>query len=63
MPFIGIVGKVNDSNFIKNGLTKNSENTKFEIININNKSIENIKNIKFDVLVINENNFEILNNF
>ena len=44
MPFIGIVGKVNDSNFIKNGLTKNSENTKFEIININNKSIENIKN-------------------
>ena len=34
MPFIGIVGKVNDSNFIKNGLTKNSENTKFEIINI-----------------------------
>lgn len=62
MPFIGIVGKVNDSNFIKNGLTKNSENTKFEIININNKSIENIKNIKFDVLVINENNFEILNN-
>ena len=55
MPFIGIVAKENDCNFIKNGIAKNSESNKFEVININLKSIENVKNIKFDVLVINEN--------
>ena len=55
MPFIGIIGKENDSNFIKNEIVKNSRTTKFDIININKKSIENIKNIRFDVLVINEN--------
>ena len=56
MPFIGIVGKENDSNFIKNEIIKNSKITNFEVININQKSLENIKNIRFDVLVINENN-------
>ena len=35
MPFIGIVAKESDSNFIKNELLKNSFKTKFEIININ----------------------------
>ena len=55
MPFIGIVAKENDSNYIKNEITKNAESHKFEIININLKSIENIKNIKFDILVVNEN--------
>lgn len=54
MPFIGIVAKENDSNFIKKEILKNQRLNKFEIININSKSIENIKNIKFDVLVINE---------
>ena len=51
MPFIGIISKENDSNFIKNAINKNSKGN-FEIININKKSIENIKNVKFDVLVI-----------
>ena len=55
MPFIGIVAKENDSNFIKNEITKNAKINKFEIININKKSIENVKNIKFDIIVINEN--------
>ena len=54
MPFIGIISKENDCNFIKNQISKNQTSNNFEIININSKSIENIKNIKFDVLVINE---------
>lgn len=54
MPFIGIVAKENDSNFIKNEITKNAKSNKFEIININKKSLENVKNIKFDILVIHE---------
>ena len=60
MPFIGIIAKENDSNFIKNEITKNAKNNKFEIININLKSIENIKNIKFDILVVNENIEDLL---
>ena len=52
MPFIGIIAKENDSNFIKNEINKNANSNKFEIININLKSIENIKNIKFDIVVI-----------
>ena len=55
MPFIGIIAKENDSNFIKNEISKNATINKFEIININLKSIENVKNIKFDILVVNEN--------
>lgn len=62
MPFIGIVSKENDSNFIKNEIAKNATSNKLEIININKKSIENIKNIKFDVLVINEDIEELLKN-
>lgn len=60
MPFIGIVAKENDSNFIKNGINKNAKLNKFEIININTKSIENVKNIKFDIIVINENIEDLL---
>ena len=55
MPFIGIIAKENDSNFIKNEINKNAKSNKFEVININLKSIENVKNIKFDILVVNEN--------
>lgn len=62
MPFIGIISKENDSNFIKNTLTKNSKTNKFEIVNINKKSIENVKNIKFDILVVNENIESLLKN-
>ena len=62
MPFVGIVSKENDSNFIKNAISKNSKENNFEIININKKSIENIKNVKFDILVICENIEKILNN-
>ena len=62
MPFIGIISKENDSNFIKNTLTRNSKTNKFEIVNINKKSIENVKNIKFDILVINENIENLLKN-
>ncbi len=62
MPFVGIVSKENDSNFIKNAISKNSKENNFEIININKKSIGNIKNVKFDVLVICENIEKILKN-
>ena len=55
MPFVGIMSKENDSNFIKNAISKNSKGNNFEVININRKSIENVKNVKFDVLVICEN--------
>ena len=55
MPFIGVIAKENDSNFIKNEILKNAKNNKFEIIKINQKSIENMKNVKFDALVVNEN--------
>ncbi len=62
MPFVGIISKENDSNFIKNAICKNSKFNKFEVLNINKKSIENIKNIKFDILVISENIETLLKN-
>ena len=55
MPFVGIISKEKDINFIKNAVNKNSKENNFEIININKKSLENIKNVKFDILVICEN--------
>lgn len=62
MPFVGIISKENDGNFIKNAICKNSKFNKFEVLNINKKSIENIKNIKFDILVISENIETLLKN-
>ena len=62
MPFVGIMSKENDSNFIKNAISKNSKGNNFEVININRKSIENVKNVKFDVLVICENIEKLLKN-
>lgn len=62
MPFVGIMSKENDSNFIKNAISKNSKENNFEVININRKSIENVKNVKFDVLVICENIEKLLKN-
>ncbi len=61
MPFIGIFAKENDNNFIKNEINRNSKTNKFEIININSKSLENLKNIKFDIFVIKENISELFN--
>ena len=54
MPFIGVLSKESDSNFIKKEVIKNSKNNKFEIININIKCIENIKNIRFETVIIND---------
>ena len=54
MPFIGIIAKESESNFIKNEVLKNSVKNKFEFININRKSIQNIKNIRFETVVIND---------
>lgn len=62
MPFIGIMSKENDCNFIKNVLCKNTKFSNFEIININKKSIENVKNVKFDILVICEDVEKLLDN-
>ena len=61
MPFIGVISKENDSNFIKNEVQKNSKQNKFEIININKQNIENIKNIRFETLVIDIDLNEFLN--
>lgn len=60
MPFIGVIAKESESNFIKNEVMKNSINNKFEFININKKSIQNIKNIKFETIVINDNPLNLL---
>lgn len=59
MPFIGVVASLNDSNFIKNNINKESNIYKFEVINISSKTIENIKNIKFETIIIvdNQNGF------
>jgi len=62
MPFIGIIAKECDSNYIKKETLKNAINKKLEIININKKSIENVKNIRFDVIVINEALADFLKN-
>ena len=62
MPFIGIIAKESDSNFIKKEVIKNSINNRFDIININKKSIENVKNIRFETVVINDDLTEFLNN-
>ena len=37
MPFVGIISKENDSNFIKNAISKNSKESNFEIINIKHR--------------------------
>lgn len=60
MPFIGIVSKENDSNFIKNQILKSTKLCKFEIININEESVLNIKNIKFETIIINDEIEELL---
>ena len=62
MPFIGIFAKESDSNFIKKEVIKNSINNRFDIININKKSIENIKNIRFETVVINDDLTGFFNN-
>jgi hypothetical protein len=60
MPFIGIVAKESDSNFIKNEVLKNATKNKFDIINIKKENIQNIKNIKFETIVINDDLTEFL---
>ena len=60
MPFIGIVSKENDSNFIKNQILKSAKLCEFEIININEESVVNIKNIKFETIIINDDIEELL---
>ena len=60
MPLIGVIAKENDSNFIRNEIIKNSKRIKFEVININKRSLENIKNITFEALIINDNINEFL---
>ena len=62
MPFIGVIAKENDNNFIKNEIKKNAQFYKYEIVRINKKSLENIKNIKFDILIVNENMEELVMN-
>ena len=61
MPFIGIIAKECDSNFIKNEILKNASKNKFEILNINQNNIENIKNIRFETIIIDEDITDFLN--
>lgn len=60
MPFIGIIAKECDSNFMKNEIIKNCVNNKLEVFNINQKNIPNIKNITFESIIINEDIQEML---
>lgn len=62
MPFIGVIAKESDNNFIKKEFLKNVKSHKYEILNINKKSIENIKNIRFDVILINDDLADFLKN-
>lgn len=62
MPFIGVIAKESDANFIKKEVIKNSIRNKFEIININKKSIENIKNIRFETIIINDDLTDFFSN-
>lgn len=48
MPFIGIIASKKDIKAIQ----KEIPNTKIELIEINEKSIENLKNIKFETIII-----------
>lgn len=59
MPFIGIIAKESESNFIKNEVLKKSK-LKMNFININKNSVMNVKNIKFDIIVINDDISEFL---
>ena len=61
MPFIGVIAKESESNFIKNAVIKNSDKYKFEFININVKSVQNVKNIRFEIIVINDDISDFLN--
>ena len=61
MPFIGVIAKESDSNFIKKEVLRNAEKNKFDIININRQNIENIKNIRFETVVINDDFIDFLN--
>lgn len=60
MPFIGIIAKESESNFIKNEVLKNSS-LKFDFVNINKISVQNVKNIKFETIVINNEISDFLN--
>ena len=60
MPFIGVIAKECDSNFIKNEILKNSINNKFDIFNINKNNIQNVKNITFESIIINDEINELL---
>ena len=60
MPFIGVIAKESDSNFIKNEVLKNTCKNKFEFITINRNNIENLKNVRFETIVITQNIEEFL---
>ena len=52
MPFVGIISKIKDYEFIKNKIVKDSMNNKIELININKNNVENIKNVKFETIFV-----------
>lgn len=60
MPFVGIIAKESEGNFIKNEVLKNSS-LKFEFVNINRKSVQNVKNIRFETIIINNEISDFLN--
>lgn len=52
MSFIGIISDNEDFEFIKNGLCKNRNSLKHQLIYINKNNIDNMKNIKFETIVV-----------
>ena len=60
MPFIGIIAKTSDSNFIKNEILKNSTSNKFEVINLKKENISNLKSVRFDTIIISEDSENLI---
>ena len=52
MPFVGIVANENDFKYICSEILNKCDKTKFEVININYRSIRNLINVKFDTIAI-----------
>lgn len=55
MSFIGIISDTKIFENIKIKLTENMKHKNWNIILINEKSIENVKNIKFEIIIIDGN--------
>ena len=52
MPFVGIIANEKDFEYINAQILRKCDKVKFEVININYRSIRNLINVKFDTIAI-----------